>query len=215
MAENYQKQLERILEREGEGGGKRLLLHCCCAPCASYVLEYLSNYFAVTAFFYNPNITDAAEYRRRAGELARLVKEMPAPHPIAFWEGPYESAAFLQEARGLEGEKEGGARCARCFSLRLGKTAQAARAGGFDYFASTLSISPLKNAALLNETGLAMAEKHGAVWLPSDFKKKNGFKRSVELCAQYGLYRQNYCGCAFSMREASMKDQGVFLNSQK
>ena len=198
MNTNYQKQLDDILASLPEG--KRLLLHSCCAPCSSYVLEYLSRYFSVTVFYYNPNITEAEEYRRRADEQMRLIREMPAAQPVAFLEGGYEPDKYFAAVRGRENAPEGGERCRVCFDLRLSKTAYEAAARGFDYFTTTLTISPLKDAALINETGRAAAEKYHVAWLPCDFKKKDGYKRSIELSAQYGLYRQNYCGCVFSKR---------------
>ena len=196
---NYQKEQDAVLAALGkEGARPRLLLHACCAPCSSYCLEYLNRYFQITVFFYNPNIDDAAEYARRKAELLRLIAEMPMEREVSVLEAPYDSAAFLQIAKGLESEKEGGARCKRCFALRLEETAKTAAAGGFDYFTTTLTISPLKNAALLNEIGQAAAEKYQVSFLPSDFKKNNGYLRSIALSKEYGLYRQNYCGCSFS-----------------
>ena len=202
---NYQKELERRIEQfQREDRVPRLLLHSCCAPCSSYVLEYLSEYFDITIFYYNPNITDPKEYRKRADEVRRLISELPVTHPISFMEGDYEPHVFTEAARGLEHEPEGGARCGRCFRLRLEKTAQAAARIAEELneeilFTTTLTISPLKNAELINSIGQEVADKYdGAVWLDSDFKKRNGFKRSIELSRQYGLYRQDYCGCVYS-----------------
>ena len=196
---NYQKELDRLLETlSREGRVPRLLLHCCCAPCSSYVLEYLSPYFEITALFYNPNISPEAEYQKRASELSRLIASLPAPHPISLRTAPYEPGQFYEIARGLEHIPEGGERCRRCYRLRLEAAARAAREGGFDFFTTTLSISPLKNAARINEIGEELAGIYGVPHLPSDFKKRNGFKRSIELSREYGLYRQNYCGCVFS-----------------
>ena len=183
MNRNYQKELERLilqLNREQErtdGSGARvprLLLHSCCAPCSSYVLEYLSQYFSITVFYYNPNITDSEEYRRRVEEQKRLIGEMPVKYPVSFLEGEYDPRAFTEIARGLEQVPEGGERCFRCYALRLEKTAQLAREREYDYFTTTLTISPLKNAQKLNEIGEQMAEKYGCRFLNSDFKKKNG-----------------------------------------
>ena len=198
---NYQKELEKIiagLEREHKV--PRLLLHSCCAPCSSYVLEYLSQYFRITVFYYNPNIYPESEYSKRIVEQQRLIDEMSVKHPISFAAGPYESARFYETVRGMEREKEGGERCMRCYELRLREAAVLARDGNYDYFTTTLSISPLKKAEKLNEIGVRLEKEYGVRYLSSDFKKKNGYKRSIELSAEYGLYRQNYCGCVFSRR---------------
>lgn len=215
---NYQKELEKILEKYagGEVGGIRewyaantmqpptLFLHSCCAPCSSYCLEYLCKYFAITVFYYNPNISMEEEYRKRVEEQKRLIaayNEAQKGYPIAVIEGDYEPGLFFEMAKGYEECPEGGERCFRCFDLRLRKTAEKARAGGYDYFATTLTISPLKNAEKINEIGQQLAAEYGVSWLPSDFKKKNGYKRSIELSAEYDLYRQDYCGCAYSKAE--------------
>lgn len=203
MKRNYQKELDKTLDEiRGDNALPGLLLHSCCAPCSSYVLEYLTDYFSVTVFYYNPNITDGEEYRRRAAEQKRLIESLPVSHPVSFLEGRYEPERFLQMARGLEAVPEGGERCRRCFALRLSETAKTAEAGEFDYFTTTLTISPLKNAAILNEIGEQAAQgcRHTA-FLNSDFKKRNGYKRSVELSQIYGLYRQDYCGCIYSRQE--------------
>ena len=184
-----------------DGRTPRLLLHSCCAPCSSYVLEYLSEYFSITVFYYNPNIYPPEEFGKRVEEQERLIRELPAKHPVSFLEGPYEPERFYEMAKGLEQIPEGGERCFRCYRLRLLETAQMARAGDFDYFTTTLSISPLKNAQKLNEIGARLAEEYGVPYLFSDFKKRNGYKRSTELSAEYGLYRQDYCGCVYSLRE--------------
>jgi len=202
---NYQTELDHIIERvKAEGRRPSLLLHSCCAPCSSYCLEYLSPVFDVTVYYYNPNITDEAEYRHRAEEERRLVAEFPS---VTFVEGPYDPESFRVMARGLEQAPEGGERCFRCYELRLRRAAEEAARGGFDYFTTTLTISPLKNASKLNEIGAKLAADLSVPWLPSDFKKKNGYKRSVELSEQYGLYRQNYCGCAFSREEARRREE--------
>lgn len=198
---NYQKELERILAAIPEGSVPTLLLHSCCAPCSSYVLEYLSDYFAVTVLYYNPNIYPEEEFRHRADEQKRLIENMPARHPVRFIEGRFDSREFYDAVRGLEHIPEGGERCHACFRLRLEETARIAAENGFDYFTTTLTISPLKNGAVLNKIGEETASRFGIAWLPSDFKKKNGYKRSVELSSEYGLYRQDYCGCVFSKRE--------------
>ena len=211
---NYQKELDKLLEvlgerREREETVPTLFLHSCCAPCSSYVLEYLCGYFRITVFYYNPNISFTEEYRKRAAEQKRLIaayNREKKGYAIDVMEGDYEPDCFFEMARGLEGCPEGGERCFGCYELRLRKTAEQAAEGKFDYFCTTLSISPLKNAGKLNEIGLALSAEYGISWLPSDFKKRNGYKRSIELSAEYGLYRQNYCGCAFSVRECRPSD---------
>ncbi len=204
---NYQKELEKIIQKwEHESRIPRLLLHSCCAPCSSYVLEYLSNYFSITAYYYNPNIYPREEYEKRAAELRRLVSQLPVVHPVEVQVGPYEPERFFAIAKGYEDAPEGKERCFGCYRLRLEEAARLAREGGFDYFATSLTISPLKNAAKLNEIGEELGELYQVSHLPSDFKKKNGYKRSVELSAQYGLYRQNYCGCVYSKAEADRRE---------
>lgn len=179
----------------------KLLLHSCCAPCSSYVLEYLSQYFEITVFYYNPNIFPEEEFYKRIREQERLIREMSAKYPVHFIAGNYDSEKFYAMAKGLEQVPEGGERCFKCYELRLREAAKVAAAGGFDYFTTTLSISPLKNAAKLNEIGERLAAEYQVAYLPSDFKKKNGYKRSTELSREYGLYRQDYCGCIFSKKE--------------
>ena len=197
---NYRLILEKTL-REIEGSPKRpsLLLHACCAPCSSYVLEYLTGYFDITVFFYNPNISPEEEYRHRVEELKRLISEM-CPQ-VKFLEGRYEPGEFFDIAKGLEKEPEGGERCHRCYRLRIGEAARVAKDGGFDYFTTTLSISPLKDSAVLNSIGREISEEAGVAYLFSDFKKNGGFKRSIELSRQFCLYRQDYCGCVYSKAE--------------
>lgn len=205
---NYQKELERLLEsltgREASAAPPRLFLHSCCAPCSSYCLEYLCTYFAITVFYYNPNISEEAEYRHRAAEQKRLIaayNEKGMGHPIGIVEGDYDRERFRDAARGYENLPEGGERCIRCFDLRLRETARRAALERFDFFGTTLTISPLKDAQRINWIGRTLAVEYGAAWLPSDFKKRDGYKRSVQLSAEYGLYRQDYCGCAFSKAE--------------
>ena len=202
---NYQKELDKIIEDAGarEGGAPSLFLHSCCAPCSSYVLEYLRQYFRITVFYYNPNITEDAEYRKRVEEQKRLIaayNQKAQGYSIEVLEGDYEPDRFFQIAKGLEACPEGGERCFACYELRLLETAKRARAGNYDYFTTTLSISPLKNAAKLNEIGEKLAASCGVAWLPSDFKKRDGYKRSIELSKEYDLYRQDYCGCVYSRR---------------
>ena len=199
--ENYQKLLDRKLEEiVSSGRTPSLLLHSCCAPCSSYVLEYLSRYFEITVFYYNPNISPEAEYRKRTEEIRRLIREMPAENPVHFVEGRYDPERFYEAVKGLEDLPEGGERCRVCFRLRLEEAARKAAELGADYFTTTLTISPLKDAELLNRIGMEAGEALHAVWLPSDFKKRDGENRSVELSEKYGIYRQVYCGCEFSLR---------------
>ena len=207
---NYQKELDKVIEvLQRQGRVLRLLLHSCCAPCSSYVLEYLSRYFEITVFYYNPNIYPPEEFGKRVEEQKRLIAQLPAEHPISFLDGPYEPERFYEMARGLEQIPEGGERCFKCYRLRLSETAEMARAGKYDYFTTTLSISPLKNAEKLNEIGGQLAKDYGVDYLYSDFKKRNGYKRSTELSREYGLYRQDYCGCVFSMRERRAQQEAA------
>ncbi len=208
ISRNYQKELKRIIASIPEGNVPTLLLHSCCAPCSSYVLEYLSDYFAVTVLYYNPNIYPEEEFRHRADEQKRLIESLPSKYPISFIEGRFDSREFYEAVRGLEHIPEGGERCHACFRLRLEETARIAAENRFDYFTTTLTISPLKNAAALNKIGEETASHFGIAWLPSDFKKKNGYKRSVELSEEYGLYRQDYCGCVFSKKEREAAHNG-------
>lgn len=200
MNRNYQKELDNIIAGHGQRReAPTLFLHSCCAPCSSYVLEYLSAFFRITVFYYNPNIYPAEEYEKRVEEQKNLIERLPSVYPIKFVEGVYDKERFYEMARGLEQVPEGGERCFRCYELRLRETARLAAERGFDYFTTTLTISPLKNAAKLNEIGGLLGEEYQTVWLPSDFKKKNGYKRSIELSKEYNLYRQDYCGCVFSV----------------
>ncbi len=227
---NYQKELDKILDEMAKKGSAvetdapTLFLHSCCAPCSSYVLEYLRRYFRIAVFYFNPNITEDVEYRKRVAEQKRLIAAYnekltdavdtdtgndaggqracaETAYQIKVVEGDYEPARFFEIAKGLESCPEGGERCFACYELRLRETAKRAKAGQYDYFTTTLSISPLKNAAKLNEIGEALAQEYGVAWLPSDFKKKNGYKRSIELSKEYDLYRQDYCGCVYSQAE--------------
>ncbi len=202
MKQNYQLMLDgTIAEIVKCGTRPRLLLHACCAPCSSYVLEYLSKYFAITLLFYNPNISPKDEHDFRLVELRRLVNEIGLGDSVDVVESDYEPERFFEIAKGLEDLPEGGERCRRCYELRLEKTAEAAGTGGFDYFTTTLSISPYKNAEWLNTIGDELGRKYGISYLFSDFKKKGGYKRSCELSAEYSLYRQDFCGCVYSKIE--------------
>lgn len=202
MKQNYQLILDKIINTECMGQKKpTLLLHACCAPCSSYVLEYLSEFFDITLFFYNPNISPKEEYDFRAEELDRLREEMGLSQRVKLIVGEYEPQRFRELSRGLEELPEGGARCAKCYELRLSESARLAADGGYDFFTTTLSISPYKNALWLNEIGEVKGREYGVRYLTSDFKKRNGYKRSCELSAEYGLYRQDYCGCEFSKRD--------------
>ena len=196
-------ELREIVKADKRPG---LLLHACCAPCSSYVLEYLSKFFDITLYFYNPNITPAEEYVYRAEELSRLVSEMGLEGAVALAVSEYNSDEFYNIAKGLEDAAEGGARCARCYRLRLEASAKYAKEQGFDYFTTTLSISPYKNSRWLNEIGAELSEIYGVRYLFSDFKKKNGYKRSCELSEIHGLYRQDYCGCEFSRIQRDNKN---------
>lgn len=197
MKENYQKKLDRIIEGL-QDEKPSLLLHSCCAPCSSYVLEYLSKYFQITVYYYNPNIDSKEEYEKRAEEQRRLISEMEFPEEVAFIKEEFHPKEFYEAVKGYEKEPEGGKRCLICYRLRLSEAARAARKLGSDYFTTTLTISPMKNAQWLNEIGQELEEQYHVKFLPSDFKKKNGYKRSVELSQMYGLYRQSFCGCIFS-----------------
>ena len=208
MKENYQIVLNKELEKiTASGSVPTLFLHACCAPCSSYVLEYLSEYFNITLFFYNPNISPADEFGKRVNELKRLISEMTLKNPVKIIEGKYDPERFFEMARGMENLNEGGERCFKCYEMRLRETAQAAKELNFDYFTTTLSISPHKNAQKLNEIGKALASEYGVNYLYSDFKKLGGYKRSCELSAEYGLYRQDYCGCVFSKAEAERRSR--------
>lgn len=199
---NYQKELDQLLDTIKKAKKvPRLLLHSCCAPCSTYVLEYLSEYFEITVFYYNPNIFPESEYTKRILEQQTLISEMKGKHPVAFIAGGYDRERFNEMARGLEHLKEGGERCLKCYEIRLRESAELAKKGGFDYYTTTLSISPLKNADRLNDIGTRLAKEYHVNYLQSDFKKKNGYKRSIELSKEFGLYRQDYCGCEFSMNE--------------
>lgn len=199
---NYQLKMEEIIRNNcSETKVPSVLLHSCCAPCSSYCIECLAKYFAVTVFYDNPNIYPEEEYWMRVKEQKRFIEQFPTRHPVAFLEGSYEPERFYEMARGMEALPEGDRRCYACYELRLKDTAKQAKAGGFDYFTTTLSISPMKNASWLNEIGQRLEQEYGISYLYSDFKKKNGYKRSTEISKEYELYRQYYCGCVFSKNQ--------------
>ena len=199
---NYQKELEQLISNIEPGRVPSLLIHACCAPCSSYCLEYLSQYFSITVLFYNPNISPETEYNKRVDEIRRLIDGLPVNNKVSLIEGRYLPSEFYNSVKGLEKEPEGGKRCHVCYELRLREAAITAKELGFDYFTTTLSISPLKDSEKLNEIGKKLSDEYGVAYLYSDFKKKNGYKRSIELSREYKLYRQNFCGCVFSRREA-------------
>ena len=210
---NYQKVLEETIKKNEEMQiVPSLLMHSCCAPCSSYCLEYLSNFFRITVFYYNPNIYPEDEYFKRVEEQRYFIERLPSKYPIRFIEGKYDKERFYAMAKGLEDVKEGGERCFKCYELRLRESAEIAKEMQMDYFTTTLSISPLKNAAKLNEIGNELSKEYGISYLNSDFKKKNGYKRSVELSEEYGMYRQYYCGCVFSKNQ---RDKEIALKEQE
>lgn len=199
---NYQRELDKLIaEFEKEGRVPSLLLHSCCGPCSSYCIEYLSQYFNITVFYYNPNIYPDEEYYHRVKEQQRFISQFPAKYKVSFIEGDFDTDRFYEIAKGLENEPEKGARCHKCYDLRLRRTAEVALEKGFDFFTTTLTISPMKDSQILNEIGLAIADEIGVKWLPSDFKKREGYKRSTELSREYNMYRQDYCGCVYSYRD--------------
>lgn len=200
MKTNYQLKLEEIIKKE-EGKIPTLLLHSCCAPCSSYVLEYLSKYFKITILYYNPNISPKEEYDKRLDEQKRLIGELKTINPVTLIECDYDNEVYERTIKGLEDEPERGSRCTKCFRLRLEYTVKKAKELGFDYFGTTLSVSPYKNSNLLNEIGKELSDKYNIPYLYSDFKKKEGYKRSIELSRIYNLYRQDYCGCKYSKRK--------------
>ncbi|MBQ7990597.1 MAG: epoxyqueuosine reductase QueH [Oscillospiraceae bacterium] len=203
---NFQLVLDKTIEDiTSQGITPTLLIHACCAPCSTYVLEYLSEYFSITVFSFNPNIYPAEEFYKRVSEQERLIGEMTFRNPVSFIGSGHQAERFYAAVRGYEDTGERGYRCYLCYKLRLEETARLAKEKGFDYFTTTLSISPLKNAAWLNEIGGGLADEYGVQYLYSDFKKRNGYKRSTELCKKYCIYRQNYCGCIFSKKESEQR----------
>lgn len=195
---NYQNKLEEIVNNLSYT--PKLLLHSCCAPCSSRCIEYLTNYFDITVLYYNPNISPEEEYEKRKKEQIRFLKEYKSKHKLDILDVEYNYDDFLNIASGLEDVPEGGERCFKCYNLRLEKTAILAKEKGFDYFGTTLTVSPYKNSQVLNQIGEELEQKYNVKYLYSDFKKDNGYKRSIELSKEYNLYRQNYCGCVYSKR---------------
>ncbi|MCM1024331.1 MAG: epoxyqueuosine reductase QueH [Prevotella sp.] len=210
---NYRIKQEKILKTIDPEFPPQLLLHSCCAPCSSAVLEYLSDYFSITVLYFNPNIYPEEEFLHRVSEQKRLIAELPCKNPVSFKECGWQQEKFYNAVKGLENVREGGERCFACYRLRLEEAARFAAEGGYDYFTTTLSVSPYKNAAKLNEIGDELGKIYGVAHLPSDFKKRNGYKRSIELSREYGLYRQDYCGCIFSQRERRTRndDNDLFV----
>ncbi len=209
---NEQQKFDAMLAALPKEPVPTLLLHSCCAPCSSYVIEYLSEFFSITVFYYNPNIYPETEYKLRVEEQTRLLQELPAKHPVSFLEGDYLPNEFFELVKGHEQDPEGGERCEMCYRRRLTETAFLAKDKNFDFFTTTLSISPLKDADVLNKIGKELENTLGVKYLSANFKKKDGYKRSIELSKEYDLYRQNYCGCIFSKRtDAEQKDKKVSL----
>ena len=202
---NYDVEMEKQMAKLHEGD--ELLLHACCAPCSSAVLERLANFFKITIFYYNPNITNKDEYDKRVLEVKKFISEFKTKYPISFIEGRYDPDSFFAISKGLENEPERGKRCYKCYKLRLEETARVASSLGYRNFCTTLTLSPYKNSNWLNEIGSELDKKYESNYLYSDFKKKNGYKRSIELSHEYNLYRQDYCGCIFSLREKLKKEQ--------
>ena len=200
MNRNYQKELDRIIQKRGQKT-PRVLLHSCCGPCSSAVLEYITQYFDVTLLWYNPNLYPKEEFDRRFKTQVELIEKMGLADKVDILAEPWKSEDYYRRVKGLENEPEGGKRCAECFRLRLLETARLAKHYGYDYFCTTLTLSRHKDAVLINTIGEEIAKAVGVSWLPSDFKKRNGENRSIELSEQYGLYRQLYCGCEFSLRK--------------
>ncbi len=205
MKKNYQLELDEILNKIDINNRPKLLLHACCGPCSSYVLEYLAKYFDITIYYYNPNIDTVNEFKKRIAELNRLITEMPLANPVKVIEGKYNNEDFEKIVVGYENDDEGGPRCFKCYRMRLTETVKEAKKNNYDYFCTTLSISPYKNADKLNEIGLELANEYDIKYLVSDFKKKNGYKRSIELSSIYNLYRQDYCGCKYSKMQRDRK----------
>ena len=201
MKQNYQKQMDAVVASLPQGERPRLLLQSCCGPCSSYVLEALTPFFRVTVLYYNPNIQPRAEYDLRLENQRKIIAALPTPSAVDILECDYDGEKYDAAVKGLESEPEGGARCTVCFRLRLEETAKRASELGYDWFCTTLTVSPHKDAERLNQIGKALGERYGVPFLPSDFKKREGYKRSIQLSNEYGLYRQDYCGCLYSKSE--------------
>lgn len=199
MKENYNKKLEQIIQKLDYT--PNLLLHSCCAPCSSYVISYLTKYFNITIFYYNPNISPIEEYNKRKEEQIKLINSIKQENTINIIDCDYDNNLYEEKIKGLEQEPEKGKRCTICFNLRLEKTAVTAKNNNYDYFGTTLTVSPYKNCQLINEIGYNLENKYNIKWLPSDFKKNDGYKKSIELSKKYNLYRQNYCGCKYSQNK--------------
>lgn len=210
MKQNEQLEMEKIIKLEQQNNNiPTILIHSCCAPCSSYVLETLSNYFKITILYYNPNIYPVEEYLKRKEEEIRFIKEFPSKNKIEMLDCDYDGNLFFEMAKGLENQKEGERRCYLCYKLRMEKTAILAKTNNFDYFTTTLSISPYKNSSWINEIGRDLEKLYDIKYLPADFKKKNGYKRSIELSSVYNLYRQDYCGCIYSKVEREKQKQEI------
>lgn len=213
---NYQVKLDQILEEEKKKDRvPKLLLHSCCAPCSTYVLEYLTPYFEIGVLYYNPNIHPSEEFFKREAEQERFINLVDKVNPINLIKAEYNPREFFQKVKGHELDPEGGARCGLCFELRLGEAAKYAKMHGYDYFATTLSVSPHKNEQVLNEIGQKLEEQYDIKYLYADFKKKNGFKRSIELCNQFDIYRQEYCGCVFSLKQSNDRKKAKEAEAKK
>ena len=195
---NYDFEMEKQIKEIAEG--EKLLLHACCAPCSSAVLERIGNFFEISILYYNPNITEKEEYEKRIVEIKKLISMIHPKYKVSLIEGDYNPEKFFEMAKGLEKEPERGKRCYKCYEMRLEETAKIAEKLGFNHFATTLTLSPHKNSNWINEIGEELTKKYNTKYLYSDFKKKNGYKRSIELSKEYGLYRQNYCGCIYSIK---------------
>lgn len=208
---NYQRELDRFIEElTRQGVTPKLLLHSCCAPCSSYVLSYLSDYFSIYLLYYNPNIAPKEEYEKRREEQRRLIEELPVKNPVIFLESRYDPEVFYERTKEYADQKEGQERCSICYEMRLREAAEAAVANQCDYFTTTLSISPLKDAKKLNQIGMKLSETYKVLYLMSDFKKKSGYQKSIILSKQYHLYRQNYCGCIYSKAQINLERKSEY-----